>query len=77
MEMFSNCSGKCCICANSNGCIAGHGDDYFLPAPKEQVIEYLNKGWYPYYTEYMVQYLASEFGYVYNVKREENEKGSN
>lgn len=66
MKMFSDCSGECCVCANGGCCIAGHGDDDFSPASKDQIIENLVKCRYPYYTEYMIQYLASEFGYVYD-----------
>lgn len=66
MKMFSNCSGECCVCANGGACLTRHSDDDFSPASKEQIIENLDKGRYPYYTGYMIQYLASEFDYVYD-----------
>ena len=58
MKMFSDCSGECCICAcGGGGCLAGHGDDDFTPASKEQIIERLSKGEYKEYTLIMVEYL--------------------
>lgn len=38
MKMFSDCSGPCltCVCYG-HGCIAGHGDDYWSPAPQEEL----------------------------------------
>ena len=66
MKMFSDCSGECCVCANSDGCIAGHGDDYFSPAPKERIVDNLNKGKYPNYTDYMIKYLIDKYDYIYN-----------
>jgi len=65
MKMCSDCSGECCVCANGSCCIAGHGDDHFSPASKERIIDNLNKGIYQRYTEYMIQYLASEYDYNY------------
>lgn len=67
MKMFSNCSGECCVCANHRCCVAGHGDDDFFPASKEQIIENLDMGLYPRYIDYMVKYLADKFNYDYKV----------
>jgi hypothetical protein len=68
MKMFSECSGECCVCANGGFCLAGHGDDDFFSASKEKIVENLDEGKYPNYTEYMIKYLANEYGYVYNIK---------
>lgn len=39
MKMFSNCSGPCetCYTHYTGGCIAGHGDDHYMPATKKQL----------------------------------------
>lgn len=63
------CSGECCVCyCGGSGCIAGRGDDYFMPASKEQIIDNLDKGKYPSYVEYMIEHLKTVFGYVYDPK---------
>lgn len=64
MKMFSDCSGECCICACGGFCLAGHGDDDFSPATKEQVIKRLNEGSYPRYRQTMINYLK-QFGIDY------------
>jgi hypothetical protein len=64
MKMFSDCSGECCICACGGFCLAGHGDDDFSPATKEQVIKRLNEGSYPRYRQMMINYLK-QFGIEY------------
>lgn len=68
MKMFSDCSGECCVCANGNGCLAGHGDDHFRLASKEKIIDNLNEGRYPYGNdrELMIETLKKEYGYDYN-----------
>ena len=39
MKMFSDCSGSCLLCAGAGGgCLAGHGDDDYTLASKEQVL---------------------------------------
>lgn len=43
MRMFSNCSGTCYTCACSGMCLAGHGDDDYMPASKESIVERANK----------------------------------
>lgn len=68
MKMFSDCSGECCVCACGGGCLAGHGDDDFYPATKEQVIDRLDKAQYKDYKDYMIGYLAG-LGFHYDVAR--------
>ena len=68
MKLFSDCSGECCVCACGGGCLAGHGDDDFYPATKEQVIDRLDKAQYKDYKDYMIGYLAG-MGYHYDVSR--------
>ena len=65
MKMFSDCSGKCCICACGDFCLAGHGDDDFSPASKEQIIKRLKDGQYKSYTQTMKNYLQVYHGYIY------------
>lgn len=48
MKMFSDCSGECCVCGGG-WCMAGHGDDDFYPASKEEIIDRLRAGEYPAY----------------------------
>lgn len=72
--MFTNCSGKCCVCSVGAGCVAGDGDDYFSRASKEQVIRRLDEGRYPEYTKTMKQYLLSVFQYDYDAKKEEKNR---
>ena len=69
MKMFSDCSGKCCLCACGGGCLAGHGDDDFWPASKEQIIERLDKGQYKSYTQIMKDHLKYRFGYDYDKQK--------
>ena len=57
MKMYSDCSGECCICACGDFCLAGHGDDNFSPATKEQVIKRLKEGSYSRYKQMMIDYL--------------------
>ena len=64
MKMFSDCAGECCICRCGDFCLAGHGDDDFSPATKEQVIKRLNEGSYPRYRQMMINYLK-QFGIEY------------
>ena len=65
MKFFSDCSGECCLCSAGNGCLAGHGDDDFWPATREQIIERLDKGQYPDYRQMMIIHLKNCFGYDY------------
>ena len=66
MKLFSSCVGNCCICACGNFCIAGIGDDDYIPASKYDVIDRLNSGLYKNYKDKMIQYLKDEYGYDYN-----------
>jgi UDP-glucose 6-dehydrogenase len=63
--LFSECSGNCCVCACGSVCLAGHGDDDYFTAQKEQVVERLNKNKYPLYRDEMIKYLIDKFGYEY------------
>lgn len=69
MKMFSDCSGECCVCACSVGCLAGHGDDDFFPASKDQIIDRLDNGRYKDHTEYMKNYLKTYYNYDYDKER--------
>lgn len=42
MSFFSNCSGDCedCLIYYVGGCIAGHGDDDFVPMSDEEKEKY-------------------------------------
>lgn len=78
MMLGSACLGECCLCACGRGCIAGLGDDYFSPASKEQIINRLDKGEYPDYTDIMKKYLKECFGYNYdNNEREDKNMNKN
>ena len=64
--MCSDCSGECCVCVCGSGaCLAGHGDDYYCPANKEEIIRRLDEGEYKSYSQYMIDYLKNRFGYEY------------
>lgn len=65
MKMFSSCSGECCVCS-CESCLAGHGDDDFSVATAEQIIKRLNKGQYPDYREYMINFLKDHYNIVYD-----------
>lgn len=65
MKFGPNCAGKCCICA-VNTCLAGNGDDDFSPATKEQIIKRLQKGEFRDHQQYMIDYLTSQYGYIYS-----------
>ena len=68
MKMFSDCSGECCLCGCGAGCLAGHGDDDFWPASKEQIIERLDNNEYPSYRRLMKDHLRRSFGYDYDTR---------
>ena len=65
MKMFTNCSGECCVCACGDFCLAGHGDDNYCLATKEQIISRLDKGEYKSYTNIMIDTLRNVYGYDY------------
>lgn len=67
MKMFSDCSGPCCLCIWSEGCLAGHGDDDFYPATNEQLIEKLHNR--PYYRDTIIAELNRR-GVNYNENME-------
>lgn len=47
MYFGSSCSGECVVCACSGGgCLAGHGDDDYQLASKEQLIAIIKTGRY-------------------------------
>lgn len=66
MKMFTNCSGVCCLCSCGSYCLAGHGDDHYYPATKDQLIKRLNNGEYPYFTNTMKKYLLDVYDYDYD-----------
>lgn len=68
------CSGECYVCACGGFCLAGHNDDYFVPANKEKVIENLDNNRYERYREYMIKYLKEKFNYDYIKNNESEEK---
>lgn len=68
------CSGECYVCACGGFCLAGHNDDYFVPANKEKVIENLSNNRYERYREYMIKYLKEKFNYDYIKNNESEEK---
>lgn len=61
MKFSSSCS-DCAICGAGRGCLAGHGDDDYFPATKEQVIERLEKHQYESYRGQMIKYLKNRYG---------------
>lgn len=65
MKMFSDCSGLCCVCALGNFCLAGHGDDDFILASKEQIIDNLNSGRYSTWRGEMIRVLREKYDYDY------------
>lgn len=66
--MFTSCSGECAICVCGGLCLAGHGDDDFSPASKEQIIERLRNGSYSNYHGLMIDYLQTHYGYYFDPK---------
>lgn len=68
---MSRCSGECAICLCGGCCLAGNGDDDFILAPKEKIIDNLNEGHYPNYRKLMIDTLKDVYEYEY--KEVENE----
>ncbi len=68
------CSGECCVCACGGGCLAGNGDDDFIPASKEKAIENLDNNKYERYREYMIKYLKEKYNFDYIKVRESKGK---
>ena len=65
MKMFSDCSGECWNCSCAGGCLAGHGDDDFVPASKDQLIYRLDSNQYGLYRPYIIKMLKEKFNYDY------------
>ena len=61
MNMFSDCRENCTLCSISGkgGCLAGHGDDYFHWASKEELMDRYNK-------EEVLKLYMEEYGNPYN-----------
>lgn len=72
MKLFSDCSGECCLCGVGRYCVAGHGDDEYYPASKDVIIERLNKGEYPSYTNVMKNHLKNVYNYNYDKEKTMN-----
>lgn len=60
------CLIKCSICAIEEHCLAGNGDDDYVPAGKDQVIKRLDEGKYNNDRDIMIQYLKEKYNYDYN-----------
>lgn len=60
---------QCEICKLAGGCLAGHDDDDYIPATKEQVIERLDNNEYNLRRDQMISYLKHQFNYDYNSKK--------
>jgi hypothetical protein len=45
MKMFSDCSGECndCFIYYVGGCLAGHGDDDFIPITKQEAVKLITE----------------------------------
>lgn len=74
MKMFTDCSGECCICACGDACLAGHGDDDFRLASKEQLIKRLDNDYYSSHKETMLNTLKYVYDYKYQDKNAEEKK---
>lgn len=66
MKMFTDCSGECCVCVCGSFCLAGHGDDDFRPASKEEIIRRLENGEWKSHRQYMIDYLKTRYGIEVN-----------
>ena len=65
MKLFSDCS-SCETCACGDGyCLAGIGDNDYVPASVEQVIERLDNNKWSDRRDKMIQYLKENFNYDY------------
>lgn len=63
------CRGECCVCGAGSACLAGHGDDDYFPASKDQVIARLDQGSYARYRDEMIKYLKDNFNYDYEKEK--------
>ena len=59
MKIAPDCVDKCCICRNSGNCLAGNGDDDFIPATKEQIEERLKDDRYSAYQDKLRNFIES------------------
>ena len=63
MKLFSDCSGDCFSCACSGFCLAGHGDDDYTPASKEEVLKrYYDKTKWISCKNEIKKYLENTYG---------------
>lgn len=75
MDFGSACSGDCLVCAcGGGGCLAGHGDDYYMLASKEHLIEIIKTGKYAgkeynrYLTDDEIAFVKETLARHYGVK---------
>lgn len=61
MNLFSNCVGKCHVCASMGNCLAGTNDDNFFPASKQRIKERFFKESYAPYRIELIEYLREQF----------------
>ena len=66
--MFNKCS-ECYICALSDGCLTGNGEDNFKFASKEKIIDNLDYGRFPDYEDRMIRSLKDMYDYDYDTSR--------
>jgi len=55
--------GDCGICACGGCCLAGNGDDDFILAPKEKIIDNLKNNYYPTQRDLMIKTLKEIYSY--------------
>ena len=67
MKMFSDCSNECCVCAFSGGtCLAGHGDDDFVPASKEELLRRLQFCEDKRSRQHIIDFLKDYYNYEFH-----------
>ena len=73
-KFFTECSGPCVLCACDGDCLAGHGDDYFSLASKEQLGErYREKRCRKEDLERIAHELLTTYGYDIHKEEPEND----
>ena len=74
---MSKCD-DCGICACGGCCLAGNGDDDFVLASKEKIINNLKNKYYPSQRDLMIKTLKNVYAYEYKNEDEEvqNERNS-
>lgn len=65
MKLFSDCN-ECWTCACGNGCLAGIGDDDYIPADASTIIDRLDKNTYPERREEMKAFLKNRYNIEYD-----------